>query len=202
MTKRVHVSVMQLIVSGILVIGIIFLFAGCNRNKEQESYAVVLDNINVEEIAPSFPFYKMHARDEFWYIQEEKTFDSNGVIMRDYGEQGLQYHPVMIASYAIRLYDTFLKAEDRNALQKFLVQANWLRDSLQEWVPGVWAWIYNIPNIAYKATGQWISGMAQGLGLAVLAEAYSITKDSSYIEAGQKALSPFSVNLVDGNNAS
>jgi hypothetical protein len=152
----------------------------------------------VEEIAPSFPFYKLSGRDEFWHITQEKKFDSNGVVMRDYGEQGVQYHPVMIASYAIRLYDTFLNTRDRKCLEQFLVQAHWLRDNAREWVSGVWAWVYDIPNVAYNAEGQWISGMAQGLGLAVLAEAYSITKDCGYVEAGRKALSPFSSDLADG----
>jgi len=150
-------------------------------------------------VAPpeSFPFYRMKSGDAFWYQNESGAFDSSGIIMRDYEDQGIHYHPVLLATYALRLYDSYYVSRAEDARGRFLLYADWLVDNLKPWGDG-WAWVYDVPNPSFGARGQWISGMAQGLGIAVLAQAWAITGEHQYLNAADQAMDVFELNLSAG----
>ena len=144
-----------------------------------------------------FPFYRMKTEDIDWYEESTGEFDANGVIMKDYGENGVHYHPVLLASYALRLYDTYRVAGDPTAGELFLRHAEQLANSLEPWYD-TWAWVYPLPNTGFGASGRWISGMAQGLCIAVLAQAEALTGDHRFLERAELALQAFDASLADG----
>lgn len=160
-------------------------------------FAALDRGLSLGELPEPFPFYQRKGDDVFWYESEQAVFDPDGVIMRDYGDKGITYHPVLIASHALRLYDTYKFSGEQDVGERFLQNAEWLARNLQPWHGG-WAWLYELPNPAFGATEQWISGMAQGLCIAVLAQAEALTGDVQFLDAARRAMDVFEMELQEG----
>ena len=127
------------------------------------------------------------------------TFDDNGIILINYPETNRlapgvkeRYHPTVIASYALYLYNQY-------ATDNFLKYADWLVTNLIS-MNGFYAWPFdfewNAPN--YHCTPPWISSMTQGMGLSVLIRAYELTSDPKYSTALDKALTAFEAPISEG----
>ncbi|MGI8927127.1 MAG: D-glucuronyl C5-epimerase family protein, partial [Tepidiformaceae bacterium] len=112
-------------------------------------------------------------------------FDGDGYPMVRYN--GVFYfNPVNVADYALIQYGRMLGGE--------LVAADFLRiaDLLITLQDSRGAFLYPF-RYPYYLTGEvlpvgWTSGMAQGMGMSVMARAYIVTNDAKYLAAGDSAL--------------
>jgi heparosan-N-sulfate-glucuronate 5-epimerase len=119
--------------------------------------------------------------------------DSQGIPQVKYGAK-YYYNPVTIAQYALCLYGKYLRKQ--SGFSKFKIAVDKLL-SLQD-KSGAFRFPFSWP---YYLTGKslapgWVSGMAQGQALSVLARAYTLTKDAHYLDAGIKAFN-FLLTEVD-----
>jgi heparosan-N-sulfate-glucuronate 5-epimerase len=110
--------------------------------------------------------------------------DSQGIPQVKYGDN-FYYNPVTVAQYALYLYGKYLRneavfSEFKGAVDKLL--------SMQDENGAFrfpFSWHYYLTGKNFKPG--WVSGMAQGQALSVLARAYAQTKDAHYLDAGNKA---------------
>ncbi len=126
----------------------------------------------------------LHFEDTAGFDQSLLKRDGDGIPFVQY-DGDFYYNPVTVAQYALFQYGKFLRKQA--LLDDFKVVSDKLLD-LQESDGSFrysFAWHYYLTGRKFK-TG-WVSAMAQGQALSVLARAYALTKDSRYWEAGNKA---------------
>jgi heparosan-N-sulfate-glucuronate 5-epimerase len=148
-----------------------------------------------------FPSYVINAdfnNPEGWESASNVVFDSEGIPMVNYyGTIGLQYNPVTISQYALANYYTYLNGGNVTRREKFLAQAKWLvENAKQKGNYSVWELNFDYPS--YGVTKPWVSAMAQGQGLSVLARAYVLTENISYIDVAEKIILAFQVEMSVG----
>jgi hypothetical protein len=112
-----------------------------------------------------------------------------------------RYLPVTIAQYALGNYDQYLTTGQPEFKEKLIRCADWFVDNLTEHCSGIWGWQHTYDNQIYNLPKPWLSALAQGQALSVLARAYREIKKSVYLETGQKALKAFFVPVADGGLA-
>jgi D-glucuronyl C5-epimerase C-terminus. len=110
----------------------------------------------------------------------------------------LHYIPVTIAQYALGNYDQYLTTGQVEYKEKLIRCADWFVDNLSENCSDVWGWKHTYDNQIYNLKKPWLSALAQGQALSVLARAYREIKKSVYLETGNKALKAFFVPVEDG----
>lgn len=155
---------------------------------------------------------------------EGYILDRQGVPKRFYNRLGTSYYnPVFVSFYGLAYYqrwsgsqeyEYFLQPYQRYAglsipsfkdrgeyRRAFLHVADWLVANLTIRRAGgirFGVWEYHFPWSIYKLKPPWVSGMAQGCGLQVLAKAYEATGDKKYLEAAALARNAFLVEVRDG----
>lgn len=110
-------------------------------------------------------------------------FDSNGIPLVKYDDV-FYYNPVTISQYALGQYGKYLNGED--TLSSFLSCANFLISMVTP--DGSFRYPITYGHYDIFRPG-WTSSMAQGQALSVFARAYHITKQSKYLDYGNKVLS-------------
>jgi len=152
------------------------------------------------ELPGDYPFFRKFTSDEI-VKQPFYVLDDKGVLQSDYGgrydEKGLQYNPVMIATYSYLLYREWLETRDEGKLVKFLIQADWLGDNTVE-KGGFVVWEYYMDQPAFGATSPWRSAMANGMAIGVLVRAYALTGKRVYLDTADQAFKAFLVDTQDG----
>lgn len=123
-------------------------------------------------------------------------FDKYGVLQRVVGNEQY-YHPVLSAQCGLKSYGQYLSGRN-DQLEALIANANNLI-TLQG-ADGALRYPF---SFRYYLTGQilnpgWVSGMAQGQALSLYSRAYYATKDSTYIEAGRKALAFMQIPTSNG----
>lgn len=111
---------------------------------------------------------------------------------------GDRYLPVMIAQFALGLFERFGlegRSEDRDA---FLVQAKWLELNAVNPGNGLAVWHHDFSLPKWNARAPWISAMAQGQGISVLLRAYQVTGDSKLLDVAQRAVRAFRLSIREG----
>ena len=131
----------------------------------------------------------------------EIFYDEDGVPIINYytikGERiGEQRNPVTISLTALKYYEDYL-AGNNESKEKFISCANWLVEN-SESINNFKAWVYEFPWPSYNLDPGWISGMAEGLGIEVLAKAYQITGKTGYIETAQEHRKSFFIDVENG----
>jgi hypothetical protein len=128
------------------------------------------------------------------------SFDSANIPLV-FMEGELRYVPVTIAQYALGNYDLYLATGQKAYREKLLQCADWFTDNLVLHRADIWGWQHNYENRIYNLQKPWLSALAQGQALSVLARAYRETGESVYLESGRKALRAFHVSVEDGGLA-
>lgn len=128
--------------------------------------------------------YLNYSRVHSFPESENLKLDANGIPMVRYGTE-FQYNPVTVSNYALHEYGRSLPGKPNAQFWKAV-------DKLLEMQGADGALRYDFPFHHYAMTTTyprgWVSGMAQGLTLSVLARAYDADKNQKYIDAGNKAL--------------
>ena len=132
-------------------------------------------------------------------------FDPSGIPLVDYdilfkknNKYGVHYTPVTISEFALATYCLYLKTNEENLINEFLIQANWLKDNLVSNPQGFSVWVHNFEFPIYNLKPGWASAMAQGYGISVLSRAFLITLDKSYLNSAINAATSFKFKIHDG----
>jgi heparosan-N-sulfate-glucuronate 5-epimerase len=126
--------------------------------------------------------------------------DTQGIPLLDYrGSIGEQYNPIAIAQYALGNYNLWCRNDDRDALQRFRLAADWLTDNLEVNDHGVRVWMHHF-DWEYRdcLKSPWYSGLAQGQGISVLVRAWRETGEDKYIVAASEAMACFEKDTASG----
>lgn len=129
-------------------------------------------------------------------------FDDQGIPQFDVRNIRLRgapvYHPIVIIQYALAHYDLALDG-NVDAEVVFLRCARWLEDHAQaEPQHHFLIWPYDFPLRTPRVPAPFISGLAQGQALSVLARAYQITGSAHTLEVAQRAANSFLYSVEDG----
>lgn len=131
---------------------------------------------------------------------EDAEFDEKGVpviSIRELGE--FHYNPVRVAMAGFQYYDQWKQTGGQTALAKLINCA----DSLVEHLSvnqfeggefGVWEYHYPLSNLVPP----WVSGLAQGVGVQLLARAYMRCGEDRYLQTAHMAFRAFDVEVKDG----
>lgn len=110
----------------------------------------------------------------------------------------LHYIPVTIAQYALGNYDQYIMTGQSEFREVLIRCADWFVANLVQLTSLVWGWQHAYDNHVYGLKKPWLSALAQGQALSVLARAYQETHQRDYLEIGNKALRAFFVPVADG----
>ncbi len=127
------------------------------------------------------------------------SFSTEGIPLYSFRGQPYIEHPIPIAQYALGVYELLHERENSDELlqNKFLKIAMWLDEKKIDVKDGISWYIYNeYPE--YGLTYPWISAMAQGEAISVLARAVPLSKNNNFEELAVKALVPFEYEVKDG----
>jgi len=156
------------------------------------------------ELNPAFrpevlgPYYLTHHHKARW-----TTLDSEGIPVLDYrGRIGRQYNPAAVAQYALGNFNLYQATGDTRSRQRFLAAATWLARTLTENQFGLPVWLYHFSWYYHGVIpSPWWSGLAQGLGLSVLARAHQESGNELFRVAACRALASFQTPASQGGVA-
>lgn len=126
------------------------------------------------------------------------SLDAEGIPTVQYGS-GRSYNPVTVALFGLSAFNRWKatgKVADR---EYFLKTARWLV-TRQDVSTGCWFYDFDFPYVTLGETLRkpWASAMAQGLAMSSLARAHRLTGDKAFLEAAERALTPFEVGVEQG----
>lgn len=128
-----------------------------------------------------------------------EEIDSNGIPIYFHNYEKKNYHPIVIAQYALGLYELLYNNnfQSDHLTNKFLIQADWfIKNKIEK--NESYCWLINYDINKYKIEAPWFSAMAQGEVISVLTRAYKITKDRKYLNVAEKTLNLFEISVQDG----
>ncbi len=146
-----------------------------------------------DELGP----YYMTFRDKAAYAGPK---DERGVVMLDYrGDIGVQYNPIAVAQYGLAHMNLFFENGKADHLAEATKQADWLVSNLKKNEQGIPVWQHLFPW-RYVETMEpgWYSGLAQGMGISLLARMYAHSSDKKYYDAAVAAFTAFTKDIADG----
>jgi len=121
-------------------------------------------------------------------------FDDEGVpIVADAIRGGSRYNLTRVCAYALAWWNCYLHDKEPSGLQRFLAMADWLVQRQTD--DG--AWYYDCAG-DYGVRAPWVSAMAQGEALSVLARAWAVTGSPDYRSSGDRALALFERKVERG----
>jgi heparosan-N-sulfate-glucuronate 5-epimerase len=135
-------------------------------------------------------------------VPHQEPLDEAGIPLRDPRKLRLSgppvYHPVMIAQYALAQYNLALDGNSE-AEEIFMRCARWLEDNaVEEPQQRFLVWPYGFPLRTVSVPAGWISGMAQGEGLSVLARSFQKTGSSRTAEVAERVAKSFLYRVEEG----
>lgn len=108
------------------------------------------------------------------------------------------YHPIVIIQYGLAHHDLALEG-NKESENIFLNCAGWLTDhAVEEPEKRFLVWYYPFRMLTPPVSSPWISGMAQGQALSLLARAYQRTNSSKTAEIAHRAAQSFNYELNKG----
>lgn len=139
----------------------------------------------------------------------DMTFDKNGIIMmahyidhiEKYDLSEAHYHsPVKIAHYALGAFNDYLKDGDNENLEVFERHVKYLIDNKEYFKNNndIVVWRTPSSNPKYDLGKNYVSAIVQGLIISVLARAYIIKQDESYLDTALKASKPLTIPVEEG----
>ena len=127
-------------------------------------------------------------------------YDGKGIPLLNYhGIIGKQYNPIAIAQYGLGNLNLYLESDDTSKLDKFYLVADWLVQNLEKNKKNVFVWNHYF-DFEYRDTlvSPWYAGLAQGMGISLLARAYKLSGNQKYIECIKKAWISFTKTVDEG----
>jgi len=131
---------------------------------------------------------------------DDLEFDRNGIAMKHYRAQGLQYNPLFIAWWGLVNLERYLKTADGECLKKFFLQVEWLKSNAVTRDDGavVWPCYFDWQEGLCKFQSPWISAMYQGMVISALVRAYRVGGDKGLLVLCEQAAQVFEKRIEDG----
>ena len=155
---------------------------------------------NLQDYSPTGDFLNWGLTDQHQYrdIPGRMKLDENGVPMVAY-DGTFYYNPVTVAQFALAQHGMFVRGMSSD-LTQFWAGVNKILE-LQN-ADGSFRnefdfWYYLNPNYFHAP---WTSGMYQGQCLSVLARAWQLTDDGTFLEAGNRAFDFLRMKVIDGGD--
>jgi hypothetical protein len=164
-------------------------------NPDSASYWHTITRCAIDKKPKKLGRYYLNFDSKLYYPDK---FDDGIPMWRNFDEPYF-YHPIVIAQYALGIYEHYYQSnfQDEELKNKFLRQVNWFKENYYDISFGkVWNIYYDIP--LYKMKKPWFSALSQGEALSVLTRAYLLTKDDSLINLCEDAIIPFTKEVKDG----
>lgn len=137
----------------------------------------------IENYTPDSKYF-----DQEGFSEESETvkFDDNGIVLIKYGQEW-EYNPVSVAQQALGHYNAFTESGDAREREKFVNICEWflINQEADGSFPYPFSFMFK-PGV--EIPEGFVSGMAQGQILSVLARAWRLTGEQKYLECGQKSL--------------
>ena len=106
--------------------------------------------------------------------------------------------PTIIAQYALVHWNLYLATNDHHHCKVFLTQAYWLIEHELLIGDDAGGWPISSPHPGVPTEGRWLSALTQGNALSVLVRAYQLTSEQSFLDATQRAVRTFELDILDG----
>jgi hypothetical protein len=141
--------------------------------------------------APIFPFVNANIE------KYNSVFrDSNGIPMLLYENQH-HYYPIQYTQIALHYYANYIKTKNKSSKESFLKIAKFTKEKIVI-IDDFAVLQYNFIVKPYKLKPPCASSMSQAFGLGVMIEAYSLTKDRTYLDIAKKMVKSFGVPIEKG----
>jgi glycosyltransferase involved in cell wall biosynthesis len=107
-------------------------------------------------------------------------------------------HPTLIAQDALAHWNRYLKHRNEAHRSIFLTQAYWLLAHETKLANGTGVWPIPFALPEYYAPQPWLSALVQGCAISVLVRAHQLTNDEVFLQAAQRAVRSFELDILDG----
>ena len=126
--------------------------------------------------------------------------DDKGVIMVKYSSNGHSvYNPLILAGEGLNYYKTYNNTGDNKSKEYFINTANWLVNNAKHNEVGYSLWANDFTWPWYnELTPPYYSAYTQAMGIDVLARAYVLTNNQTYLDEANKAFQGLLVNYDYG----
>jgi len=126
--------------------------------------------------------------------------DDKGVIMVKYSSNGHSvYNPLILAGEGLNYYTSYNNTGDNKSKEYFINTANWLVNNARHSEGGYSLWANDFTWPWYnELTPPYYSAYTQAMGIDVLARAYVLTNNQTYLDEANKAFQGLLVNYDYG----
>uniref|UniRef100_A0A832DM16 D-glucuronyl C5-epimerase C-terminal domain-containing protein n=1 Tax=Ignavibacterium album TaxID=591197 RepID=A0A832DM16_9BACT len=162
-------------------------------NPEKASYWHTITRCTINSKPDRLGRYYLNFESKLYYPEK---MDADGIPLWKTDNEPYFHHPIVICQYALGIYEHLYQKNfsDIELKEKFLTQANWLKNNYHETECGkIWYIYYDIPLYGIKKP--WYSALAQGEAVSVLTRAYLLTKDESFLNLAEDAIKPFYIDV-------
>jgi hypothetical protein len=136
-------------------------------------------------------------------VKKKEFYDVDSVPLHSYRGR-LNYHPVYIAQYALKMLDVFITTQDSLYLRQLeKITDKLVGTSLEIDSAIFFPYTFNFPLHGCKEEtmlAPWYSGMAQGQILSLYCRLYEVTNEIHYLEVSHKIFNSFTRLKGEGNN--
>ena len=131
----------------------------------------------------------------------EPVPDEKGVVMFKYKQiKHRVYNPLILASWGLSYFTKYENTRDNKSKEYFINTANWLAANAKDKQGGkhsIWEYNFTWPWY-YGVTPPYHSAYAQAVGIVVLAHAYDLTKNETYLDKAHNAFQALAVDYDRG----
>ncbi len=92
-----------------------------------------------------------------------------------------EYHPILVAQYALSQWNQYLATNDQNHCSIFLRQARWFVGQEISIGENAGGWPISSPHPDVRGNGPWLSALVQGYALSIPIRAYQLTQEEKYL---------------------
>ena len=110
------------------------------------------------------------------------------------------YNPLILAGEGLNYYKKYENTGDTKSKEYFINTANWLVNNAKDKEGGkysVWEFDFTWPWYS-QLTPPYYSAYAQAIGIVVLAHAYDLTNNKTYLDEANKAFQALLFHYDDG----
>jgi heparosan-N-sulfate-glucuronate 5-epimerase len=127
-------------------------------------------------------------------------FDDEGVRLRPYPPPLFhQYHPMVVAEYALDCYRLYLETNNEDYKKSFLNNALWFVKNQKVIEGKIGLWLYYFQDTRrYNISVPFASAMSQGYGISLLLRAHEITGDGTFLNPAYYALNSYEYDVIHG----
>lgn len=114
------------------------------------------------------------------------------------GTIGIQTNYTTVAQYGLSLYNLYLDTKDEKVLNEFYKQVDFIENGGTNLNSNTIVYQYGFDDASYKLKAGWVSSIAQGNVLSILARAYKLDRNSKHLEISRKVYNGMILSVENG----